>query len=376
MSRYLSSDTKPRASGKVCPICGRQESPELPFIGSLCRDCFLEKYGVAYVPPRVRVIICNSCGAYKINRQWVYTHPLTLEEAAYEAVYGALLSSIKPVNGLKTVYLKDIHPLAPIETFGEYDFEAVIGGESLEGVQLEKKYIVKARISAGLCPRCIKRKVGYHEALIQIRGIDGRLEEPFRGNIVSFLENLSDRLKEQIVDVIDKKEGIDILVSDATSARIIASKISGSFIGKRIETYSLSGRRNDGRRLGHLTISLRVASTRKGELLSIDGKPYYVRELSSGRVRLVNLETGREEAMDAEHFWSHRVSKLSDTGNTKRLMLLSLDSRNAVFIDVESGYTTTLEYSTDNVYSLIDRKLLEGEEYIVYLTGSRLYIIS
>ncbi|MEB3845637.1 MAG: hypothetical protein GSR83_01145 [Desulfurococcales archaeon] len=373
MSKYTSSNTD---SGIICPVCGRKKSDDLPFIGNLCRDCFLEKYGLAHVPDFIHITICNSCGAYRIGKQWIYSNPTSLEEAVYEAVYTALLSKIKPVTGIRFVSIKDLKSSAPINTYGEYEFKVLIEGESMEGVVAQKEYIVKVRVSAGLCPKCIRRKVGYHEALVQIRGIGGKLSERDRDIVLDYLDTFPLKLKEQIVDIIDKREGLDLLVTDATSARIIASKISGKFLGKKIETYSLSGRRNDGRRLGHLTISLRIASVKNGDILNVDGEPSYVADITGTRIRLVNLETGKESSLNADQFWSHRITEYTPTDKTRRVMLASKDRSNVIFLDVESGYANTIEYPPERVVNLTNRELREGDEYIVYLTGKAIYIIS
>ncbi|MCE4615277.1 MAG: hypothetical protein F7B60_07105 [Desulfurococcales archaeon] len=376
MSKSTSSSTEPNRNGIVCPVCGRKKSPNLPFVGNLCKDCFLEKYGVAQVPDNLSITICNSCGAYRIGKQWIYSYPSTLEEAVYEAVYTALVSKIKPVMGIAFVSIKSLESQTPINTYGEYYFKVMVEGKSIEGVVLEKDYMVKVRVSAGLCPRCIRKKVGYHEALIQVRGIGGKLSEYEKNLVLDYLDTLSMKLKEQIVDIIDKKEGLDLLITDATSARIIASKISGRFLGKRIETYSLSGRRNDGRRLGHLTVSLRVASVKNGDIISIDGSPNYVLDITGTRIKLMDLESGRESSLNPDQFWSHKIEEYIHTSKSKKVMLVSRDPYSTIFLDIESGYTSTIEYPPEKVVNLTNKELREGEEYIVYLTEKALYIIS
>ena len=376
MSRSTNLSTEHSRSDIVCPVCGRKKSTDLPFIGNLCKDCFLEKYGIAYVPDNVHITICNSCGSYKIGKQWIYSSPTTLEEAVYEAVYTTLISKVKPVTGISYISVKNIESQTPINTYGEYYFKVAIEGKSMEGVVLEKDYIVKVRVSAGLCPRCIRRKVGYHEALVQVRGISGKLNEYEKNMVLDYLDTFSMKLKEQIVDIVDKKEGLDLLITDATSARIIASKISGRFLGKRIETYSLSGRRNDGRRLGHLTISLRIASVKNGDIIYVDGSPNYVLDITGNRIKLMDLEAGRESSLNSDQFWSHKIEEYVPSNKIKKVMLLSRDLHNIVFLDIESGYTNTIEYPPERVVNLSKKELREGDEYIVYLTEKALYIIS
>ncbi|MCE4606673.1 MAG: hypothetical protein F7B59_04980 [Desulfurococcales archaeon] len=376
MSKSTNLSTEHSRSDVICPVCGRKKSPVLPFIGNLCKDCFLEKYGVAHVPDYIHITICSSCGAYKIGKQWVYSSPTTLEEAVYEAVYTVLMSKIKPVTGLSYVSIKNLESQSPINTYGEYYFKVTAEGKSLEGVVLEKDYMVKVRVSAALCPRCIRRKIGYHEALVQVRGIGGKLEDFEKNLVLDYLDTFPLKLKEQIVDILDKKEGLDLLVTDATSARIIASKMSGRFLGKRIETYSLSGRRNDGRRLGHLTISLRIASVRNGDIICIDGSPNYVLDITGNRIRLIDLESGRESSLNSDQFWSHKIESYTPSSKIKKVMLLSRDPHTIVFLDIESGYTSAIEYPPERVVNLADKELREGDEYIAYLTGKVLYIIS
>jgi len=373
MSRSTSS-TGTRKKQIFCPLCGRPESPDLPFISGICRDCFLETRGVAHVPERVDITICNYCGAYKISKQWIEQKPRTLLEAVTRALLDTLARRMKPVEGIENIWVGDIEPLEPVETYGEYRFRIPVKGVSGNGVELEKDYIVTVRVSAGICPSCIKRKVGYHEALVQIRGLGGVLEEREREKIVSFLDRLPPRLQEQVVDIEEKKEGIDLMVSDHASARIIASKLSHVFLGKKIETYSLVGRRSDGKRLGKLTISVRIPALEPGDLVSIDGTPFLVEGVEGGRLRLLDLSRNTYQTLDAEGFWSRSVER-NPYVETLNLMLVSKNRDTYVFLDAGTSYTKAVEYPVKDVVNLTGRPLVEGGEYRAYKIGRRIYII-
>ncbi|MCE4617451.1 MAG: hypothetical protein F7C32_02575 [Desulfurococcales archaeon] len=357
-----------------CPICGRPQSPSLPFINGICRDCFLKTRGVAHVPERVNITICNYCGAYKISKQWIEQKPRSLLEAISNALVDVITRRARPVEGVKDAWVEKVESLEPVETYGEYRFKVSIRGIAEGGVALEKDYVVLVRASTGICPSCIKRKVGYHEALIQIRGLGGVLNARERERLIRFLDKLPSRLQEQVVDVEERKEGIDLMITDHATARIIASKISHAFVGKKIETYSLVGRRSDGKRLGKLTISVRIPALASGELISIDGSPYLVTGIERGRLRLLDLSRNIYQMLDAEGFWSKNIER-NPYVETGKLMLVSKGRETYVFLDAETSYSKAVEYPIKDVVNLTNQPLVEGKEYKVYKVGRRIYII-
>jgi len=358
---------------RVCPVCGRT-SDEVPFIGGLCRDCYVERIGVAVVPRRIRFVYCQYCGSYKYQGGW--NRGLgTVEETLLEYAHIVLSKRLKPTREIVEAWIEDIRLDRPFTGPGLYRLLVRLVGRSREGVEARQEVVVEVRADASVCPACTARitKRGY-EAIVQIRGSTGRLGERYRREVRGFLEGLDPHLREAIVKTEEGRDGIDLYVLDHTSARVIASKVRAAFMGRTIDPYKLIGRRPDGKRRGRLTVSVRIPEIEPGQVLLIGGRE----TLFLGRTRrgglFVDMRSGEQFELDAETLWERGFTPHPGGAPERRLMLLSRSGGTYVFLDAETGYQRVLEYPGEYVH-VYTETLEEGRLYRAFQAGRRLYIL-
>jgi len=81
---------------RICPMCGRS-SKEVPFIGNLCRDCFVKRYGVAQSPSQVEFTYCVSCYAHRAQGRWSAPYP-DLRESLRDYVMSQVVPRLRPLG--------------------------------------------------------------------------------------------------------------------------------------------------------------------------------------------------------------------------------------------------------------------------------------
>jgi len=354
---------------RACPRCGREG---VEFIGPLCVDCYREVYGLSRLPRRLDFVYCAYCGAYRIEGGWSEGSG-TLEERVVEYLHLALTRRIRPAEHVDEAWVERVEPLKPVKGPGLAQFRVVVGARA-GGVEAREERVVEVNLKPSVCPVCTARITarGY-EAVVQVRSSEGRLSDWLRRGVDEFLMSLDARLRSSILKVEERREGIDLLVHDQASARMIAAKLRAAFLGKTIETYKLVGRRPDGSRKGRLTVSVRLPDIKPGDLVEVGGRPsLYLAKARDGAL-FVDLKSGREVHVSADELWERGFRRLGSPPELRRLMLLSRGGPTTVFLAPAAGYAG-LEVPSRDVRVYTDR-LVEGEEYLAYMSGRRIYVI-
>ncbi|MEB3851905.1 MAG: hypothetical protein LRS49_04930 [Desulfurococcales archaeon] len=358
---------------RVCPVCGRSSS-EVPFVGGLCRDCYIREVGVARLPGRIHFVYCQYCGAYRYQGGWNRGLD-TVEDTLVEYAHMVLSRRLRPTRDVEEAWVEDVRLERPFHGPGIYRLLVTVAGRSREGVGLTQELVVEAKVDAAVCPACTARitERGY-EAIVQVRGSGGRLSDRLRGEVLDFIGGLDGRLREAIIKIDEVREGVDLYVLDHTSARMIAGKLRAAFMGRTIDTYKLVGRRPDGKRRGRLTISVRIPDIEPGQVLLVGGRE----ALYLGRSRrgglFVDMRSGTHFELDAETLWERGFRPHPGGAPERRVMLLSRSGGTYVFLDADTGYQRVLEYPGEYVHVYTGR-LVEGGLYRAFLAGRRLYII-
>ncbi len=362
------------ATGRVCPRCGRSEG-EVGFIGPLCRDCYVEVYGLAKLPPAVSFVYCQYCGRYKYQGGW--NEPTgDLEATLRDYLFVLLTRKMRKTEYLDEAWIEDVWFERPVVGPGVY--RALVKVRARSGsVVAEEEKVVGVKVDAAVCPLCTNRmtKRGYN-AIIQVRGSSGRLPEKLRNRVEEFLsEEIRGRLAESIIGVEEYREGFDLLVEDISVARMIASKLRAAFMAKTIETFKLVGRKPDGSRRGRLTISVRIPDIEPGEVILVGDKPYLFLAVSkNGNLLGVDLETGKEEQVNPDTLWQAGFQRHPGGAEFRRYMLISRSPRSMVFLDADTGYQDVVEVPVDRV-RVYTGEFREGREFKVFLAGGMVYVV-
>lgn len=355
-----------------CPSCGRLVERG-SMIKGLCPDCFRDRYGIARLPRSVEVLVCKYCGAYKYQGAW-NQGGATVDDTVEDYLYFYLTRKVKPVEGLEEAWIDSIEPLNPIVSPGLYRFKVRVSGRKHSTV-INDELVIDVNVKAGVCPSCAKKITGSgHEAEVKIRSSEGRMSEHLKSSVEAFLRRVAPAIREAIVKVDYVREGIDIYLSDASAARMLAGKLRSEFSGSVIESYKLVSRKPSGRRVGRLTISVRLPDVEPGTIFTSGGRRYLLLSRTRRGLLVVDVERGVETLLTGQQLESGGVERYEGGPELRRFMLLSREGGNIVFLDVDKNYQDVVELPESRVRILVDT-FRAGETYEVFMAGNRIYVL-
>jgi nonsense-mediated mRNA decay protein 3 len=220
---------------KVCPGCGRTEK-EVPFIGYLCRDCYLKEHEVVHIPKKLEIKQCPRCGR-------IYTDRWT--EFSLEALSEWLSKRIRTdLEGQQLTF-----------SFPEIDEDRIsfiyIARGAIEGVPVEIKGQGEIKVRKELCPRCARESGGYYEAILQLRG----------PSAYEMVETVAHRVEREPNDyafvskVVERREGVDLYVGSRKAAERAAKKIARKYHARLVKSHTLVTEKN-GKKLYRLTVAI------------------------------------------------------------------------------------------------------------------------
>jgi nonsense-mediated mRNA decay protein 3 len=205
---------------RICPLCGRKTDV---VINGLCPSCYVKKHGILDIPSIVEAQICRYCGSVKIGVKWV---PSSSFEESIESIIKYVLEKAKPIYPFKKEDVK----LARFEyeTYPNWltRVRLTVKTAYMDHI-VEKEYEITVKLKPSICPACKTRVSGEYDTVLQIRGFHGKNLEDL---ILKTAEKLN--LGNQIVDIINSKDGVDVYFTNTGAARKIARKI-GDMLGGR-----------------------------------------------------------------------------------------------------------------------------------------------
>jgi nonsense-mediated mRNA decay protein 3 len=231
---------------KFCIVCGRED---VELIDRMCPSCYIKTKRLVVFPPVILGKICKICNAEWIDGKWV-----RLAETEYDAVRDVVLRYLaKEMIIDRNVKDYRIDMIKKWKERGGGSFaEIVVGGKvGNQAFRLKKK--VELRLTYSICDDCLKRKSGYYEAIIQLRGKKEFSEEK-RALFESFFTN---ETVHSISDVKISRDGIDYYFINKTAAKRLISTITSIVNAEITESYENETIKN-GKREAKLVISVRI----------------------------------------------------------------------------------------------------------------------
>jgi nonsense-mediated mRNA decay protein 3 len=209
---------------KFCVECGKSENN---LIDGMCPSCFVQKTKILSFPKEISIQVCKDCGARKRKNSWIRDEQDMIRSSIIENVV------------LKKGKLVDL-------TFEKVKGDRYKGCYNVNfllehrGIEFEKKEQVEIRIKHSLCDECSRKRSGYYEAIVQIRG------------------NIPERWEEEIREarVGEVKTGFDLYFLSLSDAREAAKKLIRKYGGEHKESKKLHTVK-DGKRIYKFTILLR-----------------------------------------------------------------------------------------------------------------------
>ena len=331
----------------TCIRCGR--NVETLVDGRLCPDCFLELYGLGEPPPRLQLTVCPRCGSFRYEGRWLPPPGGGLEEVA------ALLfqARFKPAEPVEYYRVESVE----LDTDEGYALVEVAG--RLRGVEGEARarYRVPLQLSWRVCPLCLRKASGAPEAIVQIRGPNGRLDPVDREAVEEILSSLDEGVAEAVISVDEVREGIDVKMADKHAARALAARLRSTLAARVRESHKLITQRRDGRKVTRLTLSVRLPFFTEGSLVEYEGKPARVEEIRGGYVYVRPLGSTRSRRLRVEEAWK-RLGELEPERDEEALV--AAVEPGWLHLQQLGGSYSYLELRRSEV--TVDREKGEGEE--------------
>jgi len=240
----------------VCARCGKPLEPGR-HVGALCLDCFLETTRLLCISDRLRFDYCKYCGSIRLGYRWVEGGDL--EEAARKYIKWYIENHVKPCTSVVKRYeLVDIQAssIPSWRTTYILTFSFLLDGVD---ESVEQSYRVVVYANPTICPMCKDARGGDYNVLVQIRGAP-----PSRlASALSHLLNSNEHVVNNIVDIIELKNGADIFLSDRGSASRIIRELKKMFNVKVIATSEDVGISSKGKMRRRLVYSIRLNDRRR-----------------------------------------------------------------------------------------------------------------
>lgn len=351
---------------RFCPVCG-DEGQEL--VEGLCEKCFWEEASKPF-PRELQLNACSSCFCHLQGKRWIRGKGETGDE--------------KVIESAKREFARSLRLPQSIE-LGEMEGDVVERTKSglPKTVHLRVNVIHKAsgsqrELSSGVgveyrqCHDCYCLSSGKYEAIVQIRAegrkLDGEDNALVDGAMENFFRRTEGRGRSDISEVKEHEGGLDVKFITLNMARMFAKELSDSAGASLMETSKIMGiDKSSGGQRYRTTISLKMPTLRKGELIEVGGEVFRIRGYHRGRLVVEQLsKSGITRSLPDSQLKDSRRIMPEDV---KRVRLDSLSGSFGTFFDMDSK--RFFELPSD----LIPKDMEQGEAgLLIALEGrQRLY---
>ncbi|MEM4390008.1 MAG: NMD3-related protein [Candidatus Micrarchaeia archaeon] len=210
---------------KICPRCGIL-STQRRFIGTLCERCFALTLPLT-CPTKVTFPRCRACGRLKLMGAW--------RAVSERELGGFIATKCRSPAEIISARIKSGEPATIILLL------------KADSSFIEVSRDVSIRWEETLCDECYKRRSGYYEGILQLRGSPAAVERA-RRKLVAALER-----KTFIARTERLKEGLDLYVGSRAALQQVLSEL-GVVLRP---SFKLAGVR-DGKRIYRATYVLRL----------------------------------------------------------------------------------------------------------------------
>ncbi|AEM39810.1 NMD3 family protein [Pyrolobus fumarii 1A] len=352
-----------------CVRCGREARL---VDGRLCLECYLEVEGLGRFPKRIDITVCSRCGAYRFEGRW-YPPPIDavdIEDVIREVLKLTLSAAFKPNQEVESYRVESVEYVRD-QYHGDHALATVVARLRSSGEEAKLEYRVRVDVKKQLCPQCFKKAGGAIEAILQVRGEGGKLTEEQREAVEALLARLSPSLREYIVDVVEQREGFDLILVDQGAAKAIASKIRSVLGAKVVESWKLVGRRSDGRPKKRLTLSVRLPFFTKGTIVEFNGKLYHVEGIKAGFVYIRMVGSRRVHRLTVEDAW--KLLRRPRFEEEKRV-LVAAETPSSIHLQALEGSYEYLELPRRSV-SFDPGVVQQGREVLLVRHNGRYYVL-
>ncbi len=353
---------------RFCAKCGRPDNGEVAFIGNLCIQCYLEEHEVLSVPSEVTLHICKNCFSYRWKNKWFKLHG-RIEDIVEDVLHKILEDKIKfkipseDSKKLNVTYELELPSEIHSTQFTSYVTAKISDGRNV----FQQKYPMNVKILFTLCPNCLMRVSKTYKAIVQVRSARNHLDKVDMRKIGRILREIDPH---NIIDIEELREGLNIKVSDSTTARILASKIRNETGAVISESFEHVRRNKEGKRTSKLIIVARLPKYRENDVVLFRNEMYRIEKISGFKVVLRNEISKRKITVPAETLWNGRVAGIPDNAAYKRYLVIGRDDKVVYVVDSLENYEVKeipLGYIPENVKP--------GDELRVIIINGKPYVL-
>ncbi len=315
---------------RFCALCGKTDSP---LIENLCFSCFYKKHPPFRVKSEPKIQICPNCFSYKLSKKWMQTDSSNNFEFLEQVIEQALPLFIKHSPEFKISLQPQLSE--EIEIKEKIEIPVLITAEKND-IVISETVPVNINLESSPCGRCSKKKRGYFEAILQFRGLRGRISEEERRQVYNIIENFlnQERYKyDYIPQIKEKKQGFDIYVSTIGLAKIIAESVKEYMGANLYESFKLLGMK-DGKKKGTTSISVRLPSFSIGEIIQLPDKTLIFEKFEKGNLIGKDLETGKQLTIQHKELWESEIQSWKP--ETKEYLIISITTNFLQLMDLKT----------------------------------------
>ncbi len=210
---------------RYCPTCERS-TLDARFIGEFCEFCTIKRLSKD-VPDTIDVDQCKVCNREKGVTEFMDSS----QKAVSEVVQREIRNKDIHVSSVKAMDKGVLVRLNFMVGKDELVFEKLVG-------------IRRHRLT---CPKCVRMKSGYYQAIVQLRGNEDKVNR-LSGRIIRFVE----RRESFVARMAKVRGGMDLYIEDKAKVGAFFD-IYKEFKPKK--SYTLAGMKN-GKKLYRVTFSV------------------------------------------------------------------------------------------------------------------------
>jgi len=313
-----------------CVECGREDE----LIGALCVACYSKRHPVASLHKHIDLTLCAHCSSVESARGWEDVGSVK------EAAEGAIEDSLVLEKGATLLGLE-----VRLVEKDERNMQAAVSVDAkMDDHVFKRELETMVRLKRGSCTECSKQHGNYYEAVLQVRGpgreLGRAVELEMQEAVTSRVASKRRSSREVFISRTERvKGGLDFYFSTIGAARTVARELQEELCAEFKESSSLWGRKG-GKEVSRMTFLVRLPCFSKGDIVEHQGREYYVRGLSRGVVRAIDIVTGEDRSLKSGE--SDEWQLLLEKGRTPKAVVLSESEREIQVLDPETNTAVEL----------------------------------
>ena len=360
--------------GRFCAICGTINGP---FIDNLCENCYKKEHPLEIKKlDSLQVEICPECESLRIlgSRVDTWKRDESIEEIIREVARRTIIEKIEVDTPLQYEFEDDIEE-NKIMNYGVKEFAVktkVYAKPYKDFSEFEEDFTTRLKMRRATCDECSKYKIGYYEAILQVRGEDRKLtpkeEEDIENLIERMMKQYEDAKMAYILDLDVDQDGITAKVSTKFLAESLAKEIKGISAGKIFVAYEHKTTSRDGTDVYTNTYLVKLPIFAKGDVVEYERLLWVVRNVSEQQIKMESLENHEIRQHDRKRV-ENRGRKKNDEIVNREFMIVSKE-KNAVVIMAMDNY----ENFEDNLERIPPKKEV-GENITGFIFDDKNYYL-